>query len=224
MSISLQLYSGLRIVDADEMLKRKFSDSPWEKYDGDAPADANVINPDTDIDRLYQLGVRTARLLIKNMVVKHSAELTSCLQQLPTNQSLEDINLSQYKKPITTLFDIVLGSKGIKLATGTKLLYPFRPHLLPVIDSLLENYYWYAISIKVESIFRELGNIDDWGSYTFCLIELLQKDLIAVKNDIDRILASLSHESFSRASRMRVLESLIWYYYAREGGNLMDEE
>jgi hypothetical protein len=53
---------------------------------------------------------------------------------------------------------------------ATKLLSPLRPSLLPVVDSIVDQYYWFASAIRDERSFRRLESAESWGGY---LVELL---------------------------------------------------
>jgi len=56
------------------------------------------------------------------------------------------------------------------------------------------------------------------------LLRLIKVDVDAARSEIDRVLAACSGHSFSKASRVRVLESLIWHFYARAGTAVSDAD
>lgn len=223
MKVDVHLKSGLVLRDAAAMLVEKFRQWPWDKYDGDPPRDPNVIDPGPDVDRVYRLGARTPRSAYVNLINAHGAKLSDCLRSIPADVELEDADLESIRKPIVELFDAVSG-KHLKMAGATKLLFPFRPRLLPVIDSVVDQYYWFATSIGDEPAFRRLAAIEGWGEYIFELLRLMQADVDAARSEIDDVLAACSGHAFSKASRVRVLESLIWHYYARAGSTGLDAE
>ena len=213
-AIDIALQSGLVLTDAVSMLVEKFRQWPWERYDGNRPSDPNVVDAARDIDRVYQLGSRTPRAAYAELLRDHGKEITVCLRRIPADVALEGANLSSVKDPIVRLFDIACGVKHVKMAGATKLLHPFRPKIIPVIDSVVENYYWYATSIRDEKAFRKLSTPSN-GDYVFAMLALMQTDLVAARSTIDQLLASCRQSPFATASRVRVLESLIWQYYAR---------
>jgi hypothetical protein len=215
MTIDVKLGSGLVLKDAASMLIAKFSEWPWENYDGSVPSDPNRIDPVRDINRVYQLGVRTPRDAYMRMINADGDNLSSLLRLIPQGIALEDANLNVIKEPIINLYDIASSYRSIKLAGATKLFYPFRPALLPVIDSVVENYYWYASSIKDERSFRRLAAIEGWGAYIFEMLCMMQSDLAEARESIDEVISACHGYSFAAISRVRALESLIWYYYAR---------
>lgn len=216
MAVDVHLKSGLVLRDAAGMLVEKFRQWPWDRYDGDPPRDLNVVDPGPDVDRVYRLGARTPRHAYVGLIQAQGAKLSACLRSIPSHVALEDADLASLRQPIVELFDTVC-CKHLKMAGATKLLYPFRPSLLPVIDSVVDRYYWYATSINDEAAFRKLSAIEGWGEYIFELLRLMQADVDAARSEIDQVLQACSGHAFSKASRVRVLESLIWHYYARAG-------
>ncbi len=222
MSINITLPSGLTVNDALGMLRERFRQWPWEKYDGDPPADPHVLDAIHDVDRVYQLGMRAPKQAYINLVQSRGAELTACLQRIPIDRTLEDADLASLKAPIVELFDVACSSKHVKMAGATKLLCPFRPSILPIIDSVVDRYYWYATSLRDEATFRRLSTIEGWGEYIFELLCLMQADVKGLRVQIDEIRTACSSEEFAMISRVRVLESLIWQYYARNGATFTD--
>jgi hypothetical protein len=217
MTIDIHLKSGLVLRDAPAMLVEKFRQWPWDKYDGDRPHNPDVVDPGPDVDRVYRLGARTPRSAYLTLIEAHGAQLTACLRSIPADVPLEDADLTSLRQPLVRLFDLALAGKHLKLAGVTKLLFPFRPLLLPVIDSVVDRYYWFATSINDEPTFRRLGVIEGWGDYIFELLRLMQADVDAARSEIDDVLDACKGHPFSKASRVRIVESLLWQYYARAG-------
>ena len=211
--VTVQLASGLVVDNAADRLRAKFEQWPWENYDGCFPANPNGITV-ADIDRVYQLGARAARVTYRELIRKDGRELNALLRQIP-RKALEDVNLNAVRDPVIKLFDLVMRRPGIKLANGTKLLYPFRPRFLAVLDSVLDAYYWYTTSIRNERGFRQLQSTAKWGPYVFELLRLLQEDVRSCRHEIDAVLKECASEPFAKAPRVRMVESLIWHYYAR---------
>ncbi len=202
------------------MLRAKFVQWPWAKYDGDAPADPNAVDSGVDVDRVYRLGARTPRRAYQSILAAHGTKISECLRKLPLDQALEDTAMDNLRGPVVDLYDALVSGKHVKLAGASKLLYPFRPKLLPVIDSVVDYYYWYAASIADEPTFRKLQAISSWGEYAFEIMALMRQDVCDARDQIDSVLKACASETFAGASRIRVVESLIWYYYARGGSPL----
>jgi hypothetical protein len=206
------------------MLRKKFTEWRWENYDGDRPSDPNRISIN-DIERVYQLGSRTPRQAYQSVLEKNSETISQHLKAIPQHLALEDdaLSLSDLRQDLEGLFDIFLQTKSIKLAGTTKLLSPFRPALIPVVDSIIEYYYWYATSIANERSFRKLERAfkesRPCGEYLFCLLELMRDDVRGARTEIDRVRHACGDQPYAKASRVRVVESLLWFYYARGGGS-----
>jgi hypothetical protein len=220
MSVDVRLPSGLVFRDAPRMLTAKFGEWPWDKYDGVPVSDRNRIGK-ADIDRVYQLGARTPRSAYEGFLKEHGVAVSEHLSAIP-QAALEDddLCLADLRKPVVSLFDLLMSVKSIKLAGATKLLAPFRPALLPVIDSVVENYYWYATSITDENSFRNLERTHKAGTsgeYVFGLLELIREDVRGACAQIDKVRHACGDALYAKASRVRVVESLIWFYYARGG-------
>lgn len=213
--MKIKLKSGLTIINPVNVLNEKFRQWPWEKYDGDPPSDPNRLTT-YDIGRVYQLGARTRKSTYQELIQNHGSDISNILKSIP-DIAIEDATLSSLRPKIIPLFNLALDVKGIKLAGATKLLSPFRPKLIPVLDSVIEQYYWYSTSIKNESQFRDLEAAYNasWGEYIVELMQLIKDDVEAAKDQIDNILHACSEKPYSTISRVRVVESLIWFYYAR---------
>lgn len=212
----LRLRSGLHFADPTGMLRAKFAQWPWSKYDGDLPADPDAVTA-TDVERANRLGARLSYAVWNRLVSSKGQAINALLVQLP-KAALEDVDLDAIRGPLIGLFDLVI-EKDISISRATKILYPFRPALLAVLDSVVEYYYWYATSIADEARFRRLQRAT-WGEYAFELLALMRDDIVSARGALDAVRAAVAGEPFANASRVRIVESLIWWYYAREGSAL----
>lgn len=213
MSIDIELPSGIVLKDAARMLREKFAQYPWDRYDRDVPRHPDCVTTE-DIGRANRLGARASYAVWDSLIAKDGETLNGLLAQIPMTP-LEDTDLEAYRQPLVELFERVI-RKHIGLAVATKALYPLRPAFLTVLDSVLENYYWFASSIRDEPLFRRLQACR-WGEYTFELLALIRADIRGARTAIDEVRANIEGEPFANASRVRIVESLIWWYYAREG-------
>jgi Family of unknown function (DUF6308) len=210
----LQLRSGLRLPDATAMLRAKFAQWPWSKYDGDVLANLDQVTA-ADVERANRLGARLSYAVWKHLVARNGPAMNALLAQLP-KAALEDVALDAIRSPLVGLIDLVT-EKDVNISRATKILYPFRPALLAVLDSVVEYYYWYSTSIADEARFRRLQSAASKGSYAFELLTLLRDDIVSARSALDAIRADIAGEPYASASRVRIVESLIWWYYARAG-------
>jgi hypothetical protein len=227
MSIEIKLQSGLVIRGADQMLIKKFGKNewPWDRYDRYRPKNPNVIDPGIDVDRVYQLGMRSPKKAYHGLLQDHGQEISACLRQIPTELTLEDVDLCAIRAPLIDLFDIVAGTPHVRIAGATKLLHPFRPLLLPVIDSYICDYYKYTAPISDEAAFKRLWTAEkkgDYGAEIFELMCLMQADVQGAAKQFAAVRAACRDNDFSAASNVRLLDSLIWYYFARRATEQAD--
>jgi len=213
--INIQLPSGLLLRDAVAMLRAKFEQWPWDLLDGIPIVDANVIS-DEDVELSFS-GARARTSIPRNAYMaalrKKQVDISGLLRSIPVDAILEDADLQLLRAPIVGLYDCLLALKGVQIANATKVTYRHRPALLPIIDSAVENYYWYATSIRDEDRWRQMRQVFGTGEYAFVLLSLLRGDLREVISEIDRVRHAVRDMAFAGISRVRVLEALIWYYY-----------
>jgi hypothetical protein len=212
--IDIQVPSGLLLRDAVGMLGRKFGQWPWARFDGIPLADQHVVT-DADVDASFS-GDRARSNVNRNdykaAFREHQAEISELLRAIPADVCLEDADLDQPGIPIVSLYDCLMAMKGVKLANATKVTHRHRPRLLPVIDSALDNYYWYATSMRNGNRWLQIRDVG-WGEYALALLSLFREDLRAVVGQIDRVRQAVKGTPFAGISRVRTLEALIWYYY-----------
>lgn len=214
--IDIRLPSGLLLRDAAAMLVAKFALWPWEVYDGVPLSDPDVITAE-DVNASFQIGARTS--------VKHAdyrtcidgvrARLSGLLRTIPRNVRLEqpDLDLAAIRTPIIDLFDSMTAIPGMKLANASKIVHRHRPALLPILDSMIDRYYWFSVSLRDEPLFLRLQRMS-WGEYAFTLIDQLRQDLLFIEPQLVEVRRAVANTTFAGASNLRLLESLIWYYYA----------
>jgi hypothetical protein len=212
--VTIELPSGLVLRDAVALLRQKFQQWPWDRFDGVPLADPNIISDD-DVDVSFR-GARARsnvnRIAYKAAFRERQQEITGLLRAIPADVALEDADLDQLRTPVVRLYGCLMAMRSVKLANATKATYRHRPRLLPVIDSALNDYYWYATSIRDEARWLPLHRMG-WGEYAFAVLSLFRDDLCAVVTPIDQVRRAIGGTPFAGISRVRLLEALIWYYY-----------
>src|SRR5256885_17080614 len=96
--IDITLPSGICFHGAVGMLKAKFAQWPWERYDADPPLNPNAVTK-ADIDRVYQLGARTSRAAYEHLIDVHEDPIAGYLKSIPAGQ-LENIDLEAIRAQI----------------------------------------------------------------------------------------------------------------------------
>jgi hypothetical protein len=217
-TIDLQLPSGLRLRNAVAMLAAKFAIWPWYVYDGVPLVDPDLVSDD-DVDTSFQIGARTSvkRADYRSRVGAIREVTGQFLRLIPRDARLDapTLDFDAMRAPVVGLFDTMTGVAGMKLGNASKIVHRHRPAFLPILDSVVRNYYWFAISLHDEDQFLHLsGPTVGWGEYAFSLMGWLRHDLLAVEPQLSDLRRAISDTPYSGASAMRILESLIWYYYA----------
>ncbi len=211
--VRLVLESGLVFDDAARLLREKFEAWPWEVYDGDPPRNPNRVSK-RDLARPYKLGARTPKWAYAELLAKQGRAINRVLRRLP-RAPIERLDLARWKPDVVELFGLAV-RKHVGLAGATKLLAPFRPSLIPIIDSWISDYYWWATSIGSPRKFHELRRLADRpAEYAFAVLELMQVDVRGAAMALQRCRAAVGRVAWSGASNLRLVESLLWYYYAR---------
>lgn len=214
--IDLQLPSGLHLRDAAAMLAAKFAMWPWYVYDGVPVVDPYVVSDD-DVVTSFQIGARTNvnRVDYRSSIGAIRERMSGFLRAIPRDARLDSpgLDLDAVREPIIGLFDCMTGIAGMKLGNASKIVHRHRPALLPILDSVVRDYYWFAISLNDEGLFLRLARMG-WGEYAFTLMSQLRQDLLAVEPQLGVLRRAVTGTTFTGASAMRILESLIWYYYA----------
>lgn len=198
------------------MLAAKFGLWPWDRYDGLPLADPNAVS-DADVDAAFNIRARNSvnRAEFRQRVADVRDELSVFLREIPVNTSLADagLDLAAIRPAVVGLLDRMTRVGGMKLANATKIVFRHRPRLLPILDSVVRDYYWFGISLRDEKLFLRIGTMG-WGDYAFVLMEAMRRDLLAVGDQLARVRTALSETSYAGISDLRMLESLVWYYYA----------
>jgi Family of unknown function (DUF6308) len=104
----------------------------------------------SDPDRPASFGERDLRLANRGGARISAAQIAAILQRrgpierglrdIPSGASLStEVNLVPWL-PLRQLFDAFAGIQGVGLAKMTKALYPKRPALIPMLDSMVQSY------------------------------------------------------------------------------------
>ncbi len=89
----------------------------------------------------------------------------------------------------------------VRIATATKILHRKRPKLIPVLDSVLQGYYW-------ERCRTALRGLEEWERGV-AMMRKFRDDLMHCKPTIDYLCNRLEQDR-KLLTPVRVLEALIW--------------
>src|SRR5262249_51103984 len=181
--------SGLLLRDAAQMLTAKFRLWPWAVYDGVPLANPHVVS-DTDFDVSFQLGARTniSRAEYRRRIGAVGERLSEFLRDIPCDASLDDpsLDLASLRRAVIDICGCMTKLDGIKLANASKIIHRHRPAFLPILDSVVRDYYWFAISLRDEELYLRLSSMT-WGEYSFVLMEKIRQDLLAISGQLAEV-------------------------------------
>ena len=131
-------------------------------------------------------------------ILERRAEIERALRAIPQTASLAAPSVDW--STLTQLFDAFAAIRGVGFSKMTKALHPKRPALIPMLDSVVQEYL---------GVGRERRTIESFGAHATELVR-------SYKRDIDRnrfVLRELERELASRGYRLtevRILDILIW--------------
>jgi hypothetical protein len=128
-------------------------------------------------------------------------EIERALREIQPDSSLATATSSIAWVPLTRLFDAFADIRGIGFSKMTKALHKKRPALIPMLDSVVQEY--------LTSDDPEVASSGTFGERATALVRSYKRDLDRNRSalrQIQRELASRDH----RLTEVRILDLLIW--------------
>jgi hypothetical protein len=131
-------------------------------------------------------------------VLERRAEIESALRAIPPAASLTRREVPWPE--LTRLFDAFDGIRGVGFSKMTKALHPKRPALIPMLDSVVQQY---------------LGapSAESFGEGATELVRRYKQDLDRNRLALRELGRELSHRGY-RLTEVRMLDLLIWSAFA----------
>ena len=170
-------------------------------YPGEADSSASAESFDESDLRLANRGGARISAVEIEAILERRDQIERALSKVPADASLADSTSSIPWIPLALLFDAFADIRGVGFAKMTKALYPKRPALIPMLDSVVQTY------LETD----EPGTRSP-GSFGERAIELVTR----YKRDLDRnrsVLHEVQRELTSRTYRLtevRILDLVIW--------------
>jgi hypothetical protein len=165
------------------------------------PASPTESFGEEDLRRANRGGARISAAEIA-AVLERKSEIERWLREISPDASLAGPKPSIPWNALTGLFESFSGVRGIGYSKLTKTLYPKRPALIPMLDSIVQGY-----------LEADLGDSSSFGERATALVRSYQADL-----DRNRApLRELKHELAARGYKLtevRILDMLIWTVFA----------
>ena len=185
-------------IDVEDPLKAVlgFLESGWALDVGNSPVAASFC--ESDLRRANQDGARIAATEIAAILERRRA-IERALAEIAPDASLAGAQKSVPWLPLSRLFDAFAGIRGVGFSKMTKALYRKRPALIPMLDSVVQQY--------LED--DDLGARAAFGERALGLVRGYKRDL-----DRNRVaMRALRRELARRGNdltEVRILDLLIW--------------
>ena len=192
------------LEDADHRLARYFENGYWDIYDGVTVAQDSCL---TITDIIVSVGLNSQVDTRKKIwhIWQQKPLIDRALSKIPQNISLTETDIPWQE--LKELFKVFCQAKYAKGAVATKILHKKRPHLIPVYDKIIGDFFqkrmtseqwnqqWHRFLVSYMQVFREL---------------LLQyePDILAIRDRAEKTGASITP--------VRTLEVLIWIAQKRD--------
>jgi hypothetical protein len=134
-------------------------------------------------------------------ILERREEIERALCEIHPDSSLAAATSSIAWVPLTRLFDAFADIRGIGFSKMTKALHKKRPALIPMLDSVVQEY--------LMSDDPEVASSGTFGERATALVRSYKRDLDRNRSALRRIqlkLASRGH----RVTEVRILDLLIW--------------
>jgi hypothetical protein len=170
--------------------------SSYEASDPSGPA----FFTESDLRLANRGGARISATEIA-AILERRGEIERALRKIHIDASLVDATGSIPWIPLTRLFDAFADIRGIGFSKMTKALHRKRPALIPMLDSVVQEY-----------LTRDdpgTRSSDSFGERATALVRSYKRDLDrnrAVLHELQRELASREY----RLTEVRILDVLIW--------------
>ncbi len=197
------LSSGLLIERATERL-RAFCQEEYLYYDAIESADPNHIDP---ADILVTVAVNSFVNSADRVRAVHRGLAERCdpiLEAIPVDADLGQPGTDL--DPLEQLLAAACGVKWVLVAVATKVLHRKRRQLIPMLDSVLIDYYR---STGVDVSWAALEDGARAGSAAMPIVRSFKGDLQNAGAELEALRAELREEGFD-LTNVRILELLIW--------------
>ena len=185
------------VEDVEKKLAHYLSDGGWELYDGvKTVQDCELTVSDIVLSVTLNSRLNTRRQVWQ--VWKGRLAVEKALTRIPANASLEDEVIPW--EELRNLFQAMCAIEDIAGAKATKILHKKRPNLIPIFDSILEEFY--------------KNRIPRWSSLSWAdgLVEYMKvfrADLLANRNGL-HVLCDMMAARGWPITPVRAMEVLIW--------------
>ena len=134
-------------------------------------------------------------------ILERREEIERALREIRPDASLAAATSSIARVPLTRLFDAFADIRGIGFSKMTKALHKKRPALIPMLDSVVQEY--------LTSDDPEVASSAAFGERATALVRSYKRDLDRNRSALRRIQRELASHDHS-LTEVRILDLVIW--------------
>ena len=181
-----------------------FAKASWVFYVGDPSRPASFGEPELRLAN--RAGARISAAQIAAILQRRGA-IEQALRAIPLDASLAGVADGVPWRPIAQLFDAFADISGVGFSKMTKALYPKRPALIPMLDSIVQKYLE-DDDLGAKAPFTERG---------LGLVRGYQRDLDRNQAAVRTLRQQLASDGYE-LTEVRILDLLILSVAARPDG------
>jgi hypothetical protein len=173
----------------------------FERYSGADVVDASrpMSFDEQDLRAANRGGARIAAVEIA-AVLERRSEIESALRTIHPETSLLGPSAAIPWMPLTRLFDAFAGIRGVGFSKMTKALHPKRPALIPMLDSVVQEYLGDDPGPRSSLSFGERAT---------ALVRSYKRDLDRNSAALRALRRELAHRGYP-VTEVRLLDVVIW--------------
>jgi Family of unknown function (DUF6308) len=194
---TLTLRGGVEIEDPLELVLAFLEKYPSdETYDPSGPTSFD----ESDLKRANRGGARISAAEAA-AILKRRMEIERALHEIDSAASLADAGNSIPWIPLTHLFDCFADIRGVGFSKMTKALHPKRPALIPMLDSVVQEY--------LAKDLPQTGSSASFGERATALVRSYKQDLDRNRSALHEVQRALAGRGY-QLTEVRILDLLIW--------------
>jgi Family of unknown function (DUF6308) len=181
-----------------------FAKASWVFYAGDPSRPVSFGEPELRLANRAGARISAAQIAA---ILGRSDAIEQALQAIPLDASLAGAADGVPWLPLRQLFDAFAGISGVGFSKMTKALYPKRPALIPMLDSIVQKYLQ-DDDLGVKAPFTERG---------LALVRGYQRDLDRNQAAVRTLRQRLASDGYE-LTEVRILDLLILSIAPRPDG------
>jgi len=170
--------------------------SSYEPRDSSGPASFD----ESDLRQANRGGARTSAAEIA-AILERRGEIERALREIHPAASLADAASAIPWLPLTRLFDAFSDIRGVGFSKMTKALHPKRPALIPMLDSVVQEY--------LTTDDPATSSPESFGARAIALVRSYKRDLDPNRSALDELKRELATRDYP-LTEVRILDLLIW--------------